>query len=394
MLNLLFTEAMYVEGVDAYNRKKPMFPPLKAVRWALPASAAALLAGLTACGAPQTPTAPPAATTGEASPAANSTGGATISISGAGATAPNPLYQRWFQEYNKVNPAIQISYDSVGSGAGIKRFTDQTVDFGATDAPLKEDERKALAAERGKAVQVPSTGLFVVFAYNLAGVDNLKLSREAFCGIVDGSVKTWNDPKIAKDNAGSNLPSQPINFVHRSDGSGTTDIFTKHIAKACPNWTKGSGKTVEWPTGTGAKGNEGVTAQIQQTPGAIGYTEFSFAKENKLSMATLQNKAGEFVAPTPEAAAKALAGATIPADFAVKVPDPEAKDAYPIVSLTYLLLYENPKDPAKAKAINDMLAWAYKDGAQYASELGYIPLPQDLITKVSTTLNTIKVAAK
>lgn len=355
-------------------------------------SVAALLLGLAAC-TPQTANTPPQGATGGTNTAASSTAGGA-SIAGAGASAPNPLYQRWFQEYNKQNSAVQISYDSVGSGAGIKRFLDQTVDFGATDDPLKDEDRSKVPGDRGKAIQVPSTGLFIVFAYNVEGVNDLKLSREAFCGIVDGSIKSWNDPKIAKDNAGVNLPNQPVTFVHRSDGSGTTAIFTNHIEKACPNWTKGAGKTVEWPTGTGAKGNEGVTAQVQQTPGAIGYTEFSYAKENNLKMATIQNKAGTFVPPTPDAAAKALEGVQVPADFAVKVPDPEGKDAYPIVSLTYLLLYENPKDAAKAKTFNEFLKWAYTNGSQYATELGYIPLPQEISTKAVAALDTIKVAAK
>jgi phosphate transport system substrate-binding protein len=366
-------------------------------RWTLcSTSAIALMVGLASC-TPQTPSAPPQA--GNGSPAANtgssSAGGASVTISGAGSTAANPIYQRWAQEYNKQNPTVQISYDSVGSGAGVKRYLDQTVDFGATDAPLKEDERKKLPAAAGQAIQVPTTGLFVVFAYNLDGVDNLKLSREAFCGITDGSIKTWNDAKIAKDNAGVNLPSDPITFVHRSDGSGTTDIFTKHIAKACPNWKAGSGKSVEWPTGTGAKGNEGVSAQIQQTKGAIGYTEYSYAQENKMKMANIQNKAGDFITPSPDAAAKALAGTQVPADFALSVPDPEQKDAYPIVSLTWLLLYEQPKDATKAKAINEFLKWAYSpSGDKIATELGYIPLPDELSTKAVATLDTIKVAGK
>ncbi|MBW4578210.1 MAG: phosphate ABC transporter substrate-binding protein PstS [Tildeniella nuda ZEHNDER 1965/U140] len=369
-----------------------MISSLKAARWAFSASAIALAASLAAC-APQTTTNTPPSENTSASPAASSAAGGTVSISGAGATAPNPLYQRWFQEYNKTNPNIQISYDSVGSGAGVKRFLDQTVDFAASDDPLKDADKAKVPADRGKAVQIPSTGLFVVMAYNLDGVDQLKLSRSAICGIVDGSIKTWNDPKIAKDNAGTNLPSTPITFVHRSDGSGTTAIFTNHIVKACPTWKAGAGKTIEWPVGTGGKGSEGVTAQVQQTKGAIGYTEYSYANENKLKVAALQNKAGEFIVPAPDAAAKALDGATVPTDFAVKVPDPAQKGAYPIVSLTYLLLYETPKDPAKAKAINDFVKWALKDGKQYASELGYIPLPDPISTKVTTAVDTIKVSS-
>jgi phosphate transport system substrate-binding protein len=362
--------------------------------WATSASAIALVAGLVSSCAPSAPpTAPgaggsPAATTG-------TTGGGTVVLNGAGASAPNPLYQRWFADYNKVDQAVQISYQSVGSGAGVKQFLEQTVDFGATDDPIKSKDAEKYPQARGAApVQIPTTGLFVVFAYNLEGVDGLKLSRETFCAIADGSIKTWNDPKITKDNAGVNLPDTPVTWVYRSDGSGTTAIFTNHLAKACPNWKAGSGKSIEWPAGTGAKGNEGVTSQIQQTPGGIGYTEFSFAKENNLKMATVQNKAGDFIAPSPEAAAKALAGIEPDKSFAVKVPDPEQKDAYPIVSLTYLLLYEQYPDQSKADALKKMVNWALKDGKAAATELGYIPLPDEIVTKVATQLDTIKVASK
>jgi phosphate transport system substrate-binding protein len=221
-------------------------------------------------------------------------------------------------------------------------------------------------------------------------VPDLKLSREVYCGIVGGTITKWNDPKIVADNAGAKLPDTAIAFVHRSDGSGTTSIFTKHIEKACPDWKAGSGKSVEWPTGTGAKGNEGVTAQIQQTPGAIGYTEYSYASETGLKMASLKNKAGEFIKPTPESAAKALAGVTMPDDFALSVPDPEGKDAYPIVSLTWLLLYEKYDDPAKAAAIKQFVTWAMKDGKASAEKLGYIPLPDEVSAKVLTAVEAVK----
>ncbi|MBW4527593.1 MAG: phosphate ABC transporter substrate-binding protein PstS [Phormidium tanganyikae FI6-MK23] len=354
-------------------------------------SLAALVLGLAAC-TPQTASTPPQGATGNSPAAPASAPGGAASINGAGASAPNLLYQRWFQEYNRKNPGVQISYDSVGSGAGVKRFLDQTVDFAATDDPLKDEDRAKLPGDRGKAVQIPSTGLFIVMAYNAPGLTDLKLTREAFCGIVDGSIKSWDDPKIKANNPAA--PSQPLTFVHRSDGSGTTAIFTNHITKACPNWKGGSGKTVEWPTGTGAKGNEGVTAQIQQTAGAIGYTEYSFSKQNNLPTASLQNKSGAFIAPTPESASKALDGVSVPDNFVVKVPDPEGKDSYPIVSLTYLLLYENPKDPAKAKAFNEFMKWAYGDGKAFATELGYLPLPESISTKAASALDTIKVAAK
>jgi phosphate transport system substrate-binding protein len=362
----------------------------RAARLALPASAIALSLGLFGCPSPTAPTSPTAANPGASGSAAPAAGGAASDLKGAGATAPYPLYQKWFAEYSKIKPGTQIGYESVGSGAGVKQFLAETVDFGATDSPLKAEETAKFPTKRGKAIQVPTTGLFVVFAYNLEGVPALKLSRESFCGIVDGTITTWNDPKLAKDNAGVTLPAAPVAFVHRSDGSGTTSIFTKHIEKACPNWKAGSGKSVEWPGGTGAKGNDGVIAQIQQTKGAIGYTEFSYAKEQKLTMAAVQNKAGEFIVPTPEAAAKALSGITVPADFAVSVPDPEAKDAYPIVSLTWLLLYGQYDDAAKADTLKGLVKWSLSEGKKSTEELGYIPLPAEVITKVLAEVDTIK----
>jgi phosphate transport system substrate-binding protein len=332
----------------------------------------ALGLGLTAC-APSTQQAPTAA-----------------NIKGAGATAPYPLYQKWFADFGKANN-VQIGYESVGSGAGIKQFLAETVDFGATDSALKADERSKFPTKRGKAIQVPATGLFIVFAYNLEGVANLKLSRAAFCGIVDGSVKTWNDPKIAKDNAGVTLPEVPVTFITRSDGSGTTSIFSKHIKKACPNWALEPAKSVEWGIGIGAKGNEGVTAQIQQTKGSVGYTEYSYAKENKLAMATVQNKAGEFVIPSPESASQAMVGVTVPDDFAVSIPDPEAKGAYPIVSLTWLLFYETYPDQTKVTNIKNFMKWALKDGKAAVVDLGYVPLPDQVSIKALTAVEAIKV---
>ncbi|EKQ68547.1 phosphate ABC transporter, phosphate-binding protein [Leptolyngbyaceae cyanobacterium JSC-12] len=352
---------------------------MKLSRWALSAWAIALAAGLASC-APSTPP------TDGGSPAA---GGGTIAITGAGATAPNTLYQRWFSEYRQVKPNVQISYQSIGSGAGINQFLAQTVDFGATDDPIKDEDAAKFPKDRGTLIQVPTTGLFVVFAYNLEGVKDLKLSREAFCGIVDGSIKTWNDPKITKDNPGVNLPSSPITFVFRSDGSGTTAIFTNHLVAACPNWKAGAGRSIEWPIGQGAKGNEGVTAQIKQTPGGIGYVEFTYARENNIPMATIQNKAGEFITPTPEAASKALDGQKPGANFVIRVPDPEGKESYPIVSLTYVLLYGNYPAP-KGSTLKDLFTWTLKEGKTAATELGFIPLPDSLVSEVVTKLGTVE----
>lgn len=372
------------------NRERVMVSLLKATRQTVSVAAIAVAVGLASCG-PQTP---PNAPNAQGGTNTASTSGDAARLSGAGASFPAPLYQRWFSEYNKQNPGVQVSYQSVGSGAGVKQFMAQTVDFGASDAPLSEKDVKEYPAALGKPIQIPMTGGSVVFAYNLDGVDNLKLSREAYCGIVDGSIKAWNAPEIAKDNPGVNLPSSPITFVHRSDGSGTTFIFTTHIEAACPNWKAGSGKSVDWPGGVGAKGNEGVTAQVQQTQGAVGYTEYSYAKENGLKMAAIQNKAGEFIPPSPEAAAKAFAGQTIPEDFALVIPDPEGKDAYPINGLTWLLLYGQYPDQAKADALKNFVKWALNDGKQYATELGYVPLPDDVTQRVVAALDTIKVASK
>jgi len=370
-----------------------MFLQLKSVRRALTISAAALTLGLAAC-----TTTPPESPTGGQTPSpaegGNAGSGGKVSLSGAGASLPNPLYQKWFSEYNSKNPNIEISYQSVGSGAGIKQFLEQTVDFGATDSPLKDEERAKFPAEHGKAIQIPMTGGVVVFAYNLEGIENLKLSREAYCGIVDGSITQWNDPKIAAANEGAKLPDSAINFVHRSDGSGTTFIFTSHIEAACPNWKAGSGKSIEWPTGVGAKGNEGVAAQIQQNVGSVGYTELSYTKIAGLKTAAIENKSGEIIEPTAEAAAKALEGVELKEDLSVEVPDPEAKGAYPIFGLTYLLVYEQYDDPAKAEAIKNVIKWAMSEGDSFASELGYLPVPDSVADKVIAAIETIKVASK
>jgi phosphate transport system substrate-binding protein len=323
--------------------------------------------------------------------ASSSGGGGSATLSGAGASFPAPLYQRWFADYNKQNSGTQISYQSVGSGAGVEQFLAGTVDFGASDAPLKAEEKQKFQAKYGAApIQVPMTGGSVVFAYNLDGVDNLKLSRDAYCGIVTGEITKWNDPKIASENQGAKLPDSNIEFVHRSDGSGTTYAFTNHLKTACPNWKAGASKSVEWPVGTGAKGNEGVTAQVQQTPGAVGYTEYSYAKENGLKMAAVENKSGKIVDPTPDSSAAAFKGATVPADFALQVPDPAGADAYPISTLTWVLLYPEYKDAGKKEALKNVLNWALTDGKSAANDLGYISLDDQLAGKVKTELDKIK----
>lgn len=317
-----------------------------------------------------------------------------VTLKGAGATFPAPLYQLWIKEYinSKELENLKISYDSVGSGAGVTSFVTEKVDFGATDAPLKMEEKKLLSPTRGIPMQFPMTGGLVVFAYNLSNFessDDIKLSREVYCDIVSGKITSWNDPKIAKDNPNVRLPNIPLIFVYRSDGSGTTFIFTNHLKSACPNWDKGSGKKVDWGIGIGGNGNEGVTAQILQTQGAIGYIEYSYAKDNQLQKAVIQNKTGNFIKPSPESAAQAFVNITIPEDFALVVPDPDTAQAYPIVGLTWLLVYENYPDATKSDILKDFVRWSLTEGSQSASTLGYIAIPEELKQKVLTQLNSL-----
>ncbi len=352
----------------------------------------ALSVGLTVSSC--TPKSPDIATpkAGEPTPTAPVAGGEKgISLSGAGASFPAPLYQRWFADYNKANPGTQISYQSVGSGAGVEQFLAGTVEFGATDAPLKPEERAKFKTKyTAEPIQIPMTGGSVVFAYNLDGVKDLKLSRATYCGIVGGTIKKWNDPAISKANAGAKLPDQAIQFVHRSDGSGTTYQFTNHLKAACPTWTAGVNKSVSWPVGTGAKGNEGIAAQIQQTPNSIGYTEYSYGKQIGLSMASIENKAGKIITPSPAAGAAAFSGEKVPADLALLVPDSANPAAYPISGLTWLLLYPQSKDAAKQTALKAVVEWSLSTGKATATELGYVPLEDELVTKVKAELAKVK----
>ena len=346
-------------------------------RKALFAPILALTLGLTACG-------------GGGSQTQSSGGGESVSLAGAGASFPAPLYQRWFSEYNKENPNVQVSYQSVGSGAGVEQFTQGTVDFGASDVAMKDEE--IAAVERGVAL-LPMTAGSIVLAYNLPDVPELKLSRQVYTDILLGKITKWNDPAIADANPDANLPDNDITVVYRSDGSGTTGVFTKHLEAISPEWGEkvGSGKTVEWPTGVGAKGNEGVTAQILQTEGSLGYIEYGYAKQQPdIFTATLENKAGNFVAPSGEAAADALGAATLPENLRAFVTDPEGENSYPVVTYTWLLAYENYDDPQKLQAFKDVVNWSLTDGQDFAEELGYIPLPDNVVEQVQAKLNTIQ----
>lgn len=312
-----------------------------------------------------------------------------VQLSGAGATFPAPLYQRWGVEYNKVNPAVQVNYQSVGSGAGVKNFISGVVDFGASDAAMTDEE---IAKVPKGVVMVPATAGEIVFAYNLPGVENLKLSRAAMAGIYLGTIKKWNDPEIVKHNPGVNLPNLPIQVAYRSDGSGTTFVFTQHLAAISPEFDDqiGFDKSVTFPVGVGGKGNEGVTALVKQSPGAVGYVEYGYAKNNGLSMASLQNKAGNFITPDLKNAAATLENVVMPENLRVWPVDPEGSGDYPIVSFTWLLLYKKYDDAAKRDALKSFVTWGLTEGQKFSEELGYVPLPASVVEKAQAALATVQ----
>ncbi len=312
-------------------------------------------------------------------------------INGAGATFPFPLYSKWFSDYHKLNPSLEFNYQSIGSGGGIQQITKGTVDFGASDAPMTEEE---LAKIPG-IVHIPTVMGAVVVTYN-APITGLKLTPETVAGIFLGKITRWNDPALAAVNHGVKLPDTAIAVVHRSDGSGTTSIFTDYLAKVSPEWkgAVGAGKSVKWPTGLGAKGNEGVTGIVKQTPGAIGYVELAYANQNKLPMAELRNHDGAFVKPTIESTSAAAAGVEMPEDFRVSITDAKGKTAYPMASFTYLLVPGDLQDAAKGKALVEFLWWAVHDGQKAAAPLDYAPLPAPVVAKVSAKLKTLKVQGK
>jgi phosphate transport system substrate-binding protein len=315
---------------------------------------------------------------------------AATQLQGAGATFPAPLYQRWIAEYTKVNPDVQINYQGVGSGAGIKQFTQNLVSFGASDAAMKDPE---IAAVKQGVVLIPATAGSIVLAYNLPGVENLKLSREAYVGIFLGKITKWSDPAVAKANEGVKLPDSAITVCERSDGSGTNFVFTKHLSAISPEFKDkvGEGTSVAWPTGVAGKGNDGVTALIKQNKGAIGYVEYGYAKNNKLSFAALQNKAGEFATATTASGAATLATTQFPANLLRAWPsDPDGKDSYPIATFTWLLLYKKYDNTQLAEAVKKFVNWGLTDGQKFAEDLGYIPLPKEVVEKDLEALKSVE----
>lgn len=315
---------------------------------------------------------------------------AATNINGSGATFPAPLYLRWASDFKKANPDTTVNYQGVGSGAGVKDFISGLTDFGASDVAMSDDE---ISKAGGNVLLLPATAGTIVLAYNIPGVQGgLKLSRDAYIGILLGNVKTWNDPLIAKNNPDLKLPSIPVTVVARSDGSGTTAVFTSHLDAVSADFkTKvGSGKSVTWPVGVAGKGNDGVTALIKQTPGAIGYVEFGYAVNNKLTMASLQNKAGNFIAPTIESGAATLASVTLPENFRAFITDPEGANDYPIATFTWLLVKKSYPAADKAAAVKAFVTYGLTTGQSVAPELGYITLPESVVKKVQAALESVK----
>jgi phosphate transport system substrate-binding protein len=316
----------------------------------------------------------------------------TIQINGAGATFPNPIYSKWFDEYNKLHSNIRINYQSVGSGAGIRQIQAQTVFFGASDGPMTPEQ---MQQSPGKILHFPTVLGGVVPVYNIPNVKTeLKFTGPLLADIFLGKITKWNDAAIAKSNPGVTLPGTDITVVHRSEGSGTTYIWVDYLSKVSPEFLKrvGVNTSVNWPTGVGGKGNEGVAGLVTQTPGSLGYVELIYALENKISYGSVQNAAGEFVKATTESvtAAAAAAATQMPADFRVSITNAPGKGVYPVSSFTWLLLYENAKDKAQARAMVDFTKWALTDGQKYCAALGYAPLPAEVVKLEIAALAKIK----
>ena len=313
------------------------------------------------------------------------------SLNGAGATFPNPIYQKWFTEYSSAHKGVQINYQSLGSGAGIRLWISGSVDFGASDGPMTDEQ---LAQAHQKVLHIPTVLGAVVPAYNIPGVkQELKFTPEILAGIFLGKINNWSDGNIAKANPGVKFPNIPIVVVHRSDGSGTTYIFTDYLSKVSPEWNSSVGKntSVKWPVGLGGKGNEGIAGQVRQMDGAIGYVELIYAVQNNISYGLVRNKSGNFIKASLESttAAAAAAASSMPEDYRVSITNPDGKNAYPIASFTWLLIPQQSKDAAKGKVLRDFVDWMLKDGQSQVAALSYAPLPKEVVKKLKVTINAI-----
>jgi len=319
---------------------------------------------------------------------------AQLQLNGAGATFPYPIYSKWFNIYQQVDPSVRFNYQSIGSGGGIKQITEQTVDFGASDGPMSDEQ---LSAAPGHLMHFPTVMGAVVLTYNAEGVPSgLKLTPEAIAGIFLGKITKWNDPALAAANPGVNLPARDIVVVHRSDGSGTSFIFTDYLSKVSKEWNNrvGKGTSVNWPLGLGGKGNEGVTGLVKQTPFAIGYVELIYALSNELPYADVKNLSGTFVKPSLDSVTAAAAGfaQSMPDDFRVSITNAPGADAYPISGMTWLLVYEKQKDAEKGKKLVQFLDWMMREGQKNAAALGYAPLPEAVVAKERQALGRVTTA--
>ena len=325
-------------------------------------------------------------------PVTNKSGG---NLTGAGATFPYPIYSKWFSEYQKINPDAKISYQSIGSGGGIKQTTEGTVDFGASDIPLTPDElKKAEDKNNSKLLQIPTVLGAVVLTYNLPGItSNINLSGSTIADIFLGNIKKWNDAKIKADNPGINFPDKEIVPCTRTDGSGTTYIFTEYLGKVSPEWKdkKGAAKDMKFPVGQGAKGNEGVTGFVKQLEYSIGYVELIYAIQNNLKYASVKNKEGEFISPELASVTKAADNTVdeMKDGLTLSVTDAKGKGSYPISSYTYMLIFENQKDAGKGKILKGFMNWALSDGKKFANDLGYASLPESIIAKAKESVAKI-----
>ena len=312
-------------------------------------------------------------------------------LNGAGATFPYPMYSKWFSEYNKLHSDIQFNYQSIGSGGGIRQVLAGTVDFGATDGPMTDEQ---LAQAKSKILHIPTVLGADVPAYNIPGVtEELKFTPELLANIFLGKITSWNDAAIAKANPGVNLPNQPIIVIHRSDGSGTTYIWTDYLSKVSSDWKNqvGKGTSVKWPVGLGGKGNEGVAGMIRQMQGSIGYVELIYAVQNHIAYGSVKNAGGQFVKASLDSVTAAAASVkNMPADFRVSITNAPGKDAYPISSFTWLLIPTPSKDAAKGKIIADFLNWMVEDGQKMTADLSYAPLPESVVAKVKETIKQVK----
>ena len=324
------------------------------------------------------------------------TGGQSVSsgssqdLNGAGSTFVNPIYSKWFAEYSRVHPGVHINYQSIGSGGGIRQVSEGTVDFGATDGPMSDEQ---LGAAKVKVMHIPTVLGADVPVYNLPGLtQELNFAPDVIADIYLGKIKNWNDPRIAKDNPGANLPTNPILPVYRSDGSGTTYVFTDFLSKVSPEWASkvGKGTAVKWPVGIGAKGNEGVAGMVRQSPFTFGYVELIYAVQNKMPFGAVRNSAGKFIKASTDAVTAAAASATMPADYRVSITNAPGESSYPISSFTWMLIPLHSQNPAKAQVLRDFLTWMLDHGESEAISLSYAPLPDAVQTSVRASIPQIK----